>query len=81
MILYPIYRIVLYLWLSIVHINYIPACICISYVSFLFQIAILIDTSSSIASRLFLVKDKLYRLMQVSLYSPHNRGHDNNDKY
>ena len=29
------------------------------------QVAILIDTSASMASRLFLVKDKLYRLMQV----------------
>eukprot|EP00795_Rhopilema_esculentum_P000270 gene270-9918_t len=31
------------------------------------QVAILIDTSSSIASRLFLIKDKLYRLMQEQL--------------
>ena len=29
------------------------------------QVAVLIDTSASMASRLFLVKDKLYRLMQV----------------
>ena len=35
-----------------------------SIVSFL-QVAVLIDTSASMASRLFLVKDKLYRLMQV----------------
>lgn len=31
------------------------------------QITVLIDTSASMASRLFLVKDKLYRLMQVHL--------------
>ena len=31
------------------------------------QAAILIDTSASMATRLFLVKDKLYRLMQASL--------------
>ena len=29
------------------------------------KVAVLIDTSASMASRLFLVKDKLYRLMQV----------------
>ena len=32
---------------------------------FFLQVAVLIDTSASMASRLFLVKDKLYRLMQV----------------
>ncbi|KAJ7369450.1 Von Willebrand factor A [Desmophyllum pertusum] len=31
------------------------------------QVAVLIDTSASMASRLFLVKDKLYRLMQEQL--------------
>ena len=36
-------------------------------VSFVLQVAVLIDTSASMASRLFLVKDKLYRLMQVSV--------------
>lgn len=36
-------------------------------VSFVLQVAVLIDTSASMASRLFLVKDKLYRLMQVGV--------------
>ena len=48
------------------NINYTLACGEIP-VSFVLQVAVLIDTSASMASRLFLVKDKLYRLMQVGV--------------